>query len=143
MQRQTTPCPSANKVTGQTRKASDTADNQNNLKGLTDMFIGYLLNCCENGGEVDDNVHATFINLSEQPRPIKIEPVTPQPSADYLTVSEYARKRKINGFNTNLCSRLSHKALRSCEDKGLQARFNPLGTRTYPASVLEGVFNSL
>ena len=40
-----------------------TEDQKNNNTGLTEMFIGYLINASRNGIGVNDNVCATYYNL--------------------------------------------------------------------------------
>lgn len=135
-----------NQVNRPTRTASDKAtvqqqDNFNTSEGLNAMYAAYLLHC----DRKQDSVLAAYINLHGMlsthpvmipPDPGDVEKIKPE---QFYTVSQYARKKGLNGFNSNFASRISRKA----KNQGATFRVNEMNVRMYTASILEPIFRDI
>lgn len=110
-------------------------DRKNDIEGIREMFIGYLLHCNETEMRVSDHVYASYINITasadwdQEDIPDKL-----------YTISEYAALKGIKSLSAQLASMLGKKAGSICSREGLKITLTG-SARRYPEQALEEVFS--
>lgn len=122
-------------LSGETAQKIKEQDRKDNIEGIREMFIGYLLHCNEAEMRVSDHVYASYINITagadwdQEDIPDKL-----------YTVSEYAALKGIKSISAQLASMLGRQAGSICSREGLKITLTG-SARRYPEQALEEVFS--